>query len=245
MQCKNCKVTFEGNYCCNCGQSAHTHRLNIKHFTHEALHTFTHLDTGILYLIKELFVKPGEVALEYVEGARKKYYPPLQFLILCVAACTFLTVTFHLISANESVMQGQSQRIIDFTRQFNDFAYKYYNVIVFLGVPVNAVFTFLFFKSTKFNYSENLILNTFLSAQHCVLYILFFPFLYFFRDYYFYVIGLYFIISSFYFIWGSLQFFKPRTIAWPSIKLSLIVILHLLVNMILTFTVFLLFIYKK
>jgi len=245
MLCKNCKVNFEGNFCYNCGQKADTHRLNIKHFVHEAVHTFTHLDTGILYLIKELFIQPGLVALDYVQGARKKYYPPLQFLILAVAAATFLTANLHLTGGTESLIEGQSDKMVEYSRQLGEFFTKYFNFILFLGVPVNAFFTYLFFRSSKFNYSENLILNTFLTGQHCIMYIVLSPLLYYFKNYYNYITGFYFLLSSAYFIYGAFQFFKPKNTAGAIVKLSIIMVLHVLINTILATIIFVLFIYKR
>lgn len=76
IECKNCGTAFEGKFCPNCSQKAATHRLTLGHFIHETTHALTHTDKGILLLIKELFVRPGIVAREYVEGKRKKYFNP-------------------------------------------------------------------------------------------------------------------------------------------------------------------------
>ncbi len=245
MECKNCETIFEGNFCNNCGQKSDTHRLTIKHYLHEALHTFTHLDRGIIYLIKELFFNPGEVIRDYIAGARKKYFNPIQFLILGIGISTFLAITFQLFGPTQGgIVPGQSEGVADYLRQFNAFIYKFYNIMLFFSVPFSALFTYLFFRSSKYNFAENLAMNTFLSGERSVIYILFTPFFYFFRTHYFIVTGMYFLCFSAYFIWGYIQFFKPVNKFIAILKCITIIILHVIVNQILMFVTFNLFFYK-
>src|SRR5688500_16468941 len=82
MNCKNCDVLLEGNFCRQCGQKADTNRITFKHFLHEFFHAFTHSDKGILLLMKDLITRPGLVAREYLDGKRKKYFNPLSFLVI-------------------------------------------------------------------------------------------------------------------------------------------------------------------
>jgi hypothetical protein len=245
MECKNCANIFEGKFCNNCGQKTDTHRLTIKHYLHDALHTFTHLDTGIIHLIKELFLRPGEVIREYIGGARKKYFSPMQFLILGIGASTFLAITFQLFGPTQGgAVPGQSEAVADYLRQFNAFIYKFYNIMLFFSVPFSALFTYLFFKSSKYNFAENLVMNTFLSGERSVIYILFTPFFYFFKKYYFIVTAVYFISFSAYFIWGYLQFFKPVNKFTAVIKSIIIIIIHVIINQILMFMTFNFLYYK-
>jgi hypothetical protein len=246
MECKNCGNTFEGKFCNNCGQKADTHRLTIKHYLHETLHTFTHLDTGIIYLIKELARRPGEVVREYVEGARKKYFNPMQFLILGVGVNFFLALTFHLMGPTEGgSVPGQPENIAVFFRQFNAFFYKFYNIMVFFGVPIYAFFSYLFFKSSKYNYAENLILNTFLTGERCLIFILFTPAFYFAKKYYFITLSAYIIAFSAYFIWGYIQFFRPKRKFTAGLKVTAIIFLHLILNQIISMAIFYFFFYKR
>ena len=83
-KCSNCNTslihTFQ--YCQKCGQKTHLHRLNLRDIFHDALHYFTHADKGFLQLLKSLLLKTGTVAKEYVEGKRRKYFPPLNFFLV-------------------------------------------------------------------------------------------------------------------------------------------------------------------
>lgn len=245
MECKNCGNIFEGKFCNNCGQKSDIHRLTIKHYLHDALHTFTHLDTGIIHLIKELFLRPGDVAREYIGGARKRYFSPMQFLILGIGISTFLSLTFHLMGPTQGgTVPGQPEKVVEFFRQFNIYIYKYYNVMQFFSVPVMALLSFLFFKSSRYNYAENLVLNTFLSGQRCVFYIILTPIFYFFEKHYFIVLGVYYVSFCVYFIWGYIQFFNPPNKLTAILKSIALIIIFLIINQFLFMGIFALFFYR-
>src|SRR5687768_6081335 len=89
VTCKNCELPFEGKYCPNCSQKADTHRFTLGHIGHEIFHAFTHADKGIIFLIKELLLRPGKVASEYAAGKIKKYFSPLTFYLLISAFTLF------------------------------------------------------------------------------------------------------------------------------------------------------------
>src|ERR1700730_19439583 len=74
--CLNCgtMLTADDNFCPVCGQKTDTHRISFSHIFHEFFHTLTHADKGVLALLRDLAVKPGMVAAEYIAGKRKKYF---------------------------------------------------------------------------------------------------------------------------------------------------------------------------
>src|SRR5688572_15298735 len=184
MTCKNCSNEFEGKYCNNCGQRADLHRFTLKHALHDFIHTFTHVDSGLFFLMKELFLRPGIVAKEYIEGKRKKYFNPMQYLVLMVAIATFLSANYTLMGPN-NVNPETYSKLNEFTQmvlQFNQFIYKYFNLILFIAVPVMALFSWLFYRGSGYNYAENVIMNVFLAAQRTLIFIMVTPFLFLFRN---------------------------------------------------------------
>jgi hypothetical protein len=162
--CKNCEAPLLGNFCSNCGQTAHVHRVTIKHFLHEFFHAFTHTDKGIFLLIKELILRPGIVAREYLDGKRKKYFSPLTFLIIIASLYAYighLTGFFYALSASDRY-KGRPQFVIE-AMGIMDTSGKV--VSVFLMPVLISLFTRMFFFRSRNNLAENLVLNSMVLGQ--------------------------------------------------------------------------------
>ncbi len=131
--CLNCHQHYLESYkfCHTCGQKASVHRIN----THFLIHAFTHADTGIFYLVKELALKPGVVVKEYVVGARKKYYNPFNFFLITIAISAFLSAYFHLLSGGF--------RLVFFVLIFVIFVilfWQYYSLILYICFTIYILY---------------------------------------------------------------------------------------------------------
>ena len=245
MICKNCGNLFEGKFCNLCGQKAGVRRFTIRLAAREFLHTFTHVDSGILFLIKEMFLRPGITASEYIEGKRKKYFSPVQYLILSIAVSTFLTLKLGVIGLNE-VSPEIFETLNDtqkFFLQFNNFIYRFFNLTLFAGIPVMAMYSKLLYRKSGYNYSENVIFNTFLAAQRTLIYILMMPLLYAYRDKWFIGIGAYYFIFVVYMGWGYVQFFNGGKI-WCIVKYFFVFLLTWVTLQFLSMLIFYLFFFS-
>jgi hypothetical protein len=184
--CKNCQTAFEGKFCPNCSQKADTHRFSLMHFGHELVHAITHTDKGILYLIKELFIRPGIVAREYMEGKRKKYFNPITFLLIMMALQIYASrktdIFTAYITANENFVQSitpknstQNNESLKGLRDLKEKSPKLLEnskLMTFLFIPVMALASWLFFWKSGFNYAENLILNILIQGQSNLLFLI-------------------------------------------------------------------------
>jgi len=241
--CKNCGSILTGKYCSNCSQNADIHRFTLKHALHDFFHSFTHIDRGILFLIKELFTRPGYASKEYIEGKRKKYFNPFQYLFLAVAAATFLSVNYQLMGPKADV-NTIGTGINTFGLQYNAFIYKYFNVIQLVSVPVIALFSWLFYRKSGYNYAENLVFNTFLGAQRTLMYILIAPFLYIFNRYWYIPISVYYIGWLIYYGWAFVQFFNEKK-STVLIKYIISILLFIPAAQLISLGIFYLFFYHK
>lgn len=84
-RCLNCESTLHNsqNYCHNCGQKNHDLRISINHLFYEFIESLTHLDTKIVNTLKSIFLYPGQIILEYINGKRTKYVPPIRLYVFC------------------------------------------------------------------------------------------------------------------------------------------------------------------
>lgn len=160
MICENCNTEFEGKFCSECGQKKIHGRFTIHEIIHNFFHSFTHFDSGVLYLIKELFLRPGIVVKEYISGKRKKYFNPFQLLIIVTAISAFLAVKFYLFGDSNVDRLTDIETPNKFWIQFNDFIFKYYSIVIFVSIPIGAFYTRFIFKKSGYNYAENLIFHT-------------------------------------------------------------------------------------
>lgn len=156
-QCLNCKSIIAGHYCIKCGQKTSTHRFSFQHFLlHDVIHGMFHLDMGILFTIKELVTRPGHSIREYIQGKRVKHFNPITAIIILVSI-TFL-ITTNMIIDKEKLMDPDPDMIKD---EFN-FAKKYYKFMILGEIPIYSLASFFIFRKSKLNYSENLVINSYL-----------------------------------------------------------------------------------
>jgi len=170
--CANCSFPLDQQfrYCPNCSQKVHLHRLTLHDIIHDAIHYFTHADKGIVGLVKDLVVKSGNVAKEYVSGKRKKYFPPLNFYLL-IGTIYVLAIGFVAPKTNVDVLKEHPEinRIQNkdvrqyviriYERQYKALAFinKYSNTVSMIAVPLTCVFYWLFYIRGRYNYTEHMI----------------------------------------------------------------------------------------
>lgn len=87
--CLNCGATVSGAYCSNCGQKAHLHR-SVFHAVEEFLHGITHFDSKLWNTLPLLFVRPGKLTRDYVQGKRARYVAPVALFLLTIFAMFLL-----------------------------------------------------------------------------------------------------------------------------------------------------------
>lgn len=155
--CLNCGHTLTGNYCVNCGQRATTHRFTLKHvFSHDLIHGLFHLDKGFLFTIKELLTRPGYSIREYIEGKRSQHFNYITFLLLMIAFSLFVQVSFGTNIAN--MVQPEAKDAVQYLMHLYQ---KYMKEMYMITIPLYALSTFIVFRSTKQNYAEHLVMNTY------------------------------------------------------------------------------------
>ena len=169
--CKYCSTPGTGVYCSSCGEKLISSRISIGSIFHEVFHFFTHLDHGFPYTLKRLITAPGKMEKEYIEGHRSKYQKPFSMFFLCgtVAALAIYWINLLLL---KHFGGGDSDEAI--------FFHKYWVLLQICMLPFYALITYLFFKSSKLNYGEVMVLElyvfSFLFILLTVIHLFKFPF---------------------------------------------------------------------
>ena len=155
-RCRNCDadITVGQAYCGICGQKCATTRLTMHEIGHNLLHTFVHVDRSILSLARMLLVRPGVVALYYVQGKRTRFFGPFAFLFVVVAAATaaIAFTGFRPVSSSTASSVG-------------DFVQTHVNLYMLAQVPLLAAFLRILDLRGDFIYAEHLVLAAYTSSM--------------------------------------------------------------------------------
>lgn len=181
--CKNCETPnySDFNYCPQCSQKVNLHRISPHEILHEAIHYFTHADKGIFQLIRDLTLKSGVVAKEYINGKRKKYFPPLNFFLLVAAIFVFISnipkevaaidiqkENSELNSISDPVQKEKMIHLYERKEKTMHFIRKYSNLMAMMALPLTAFFFWLFYKKENYNYTEHLVAGMYMLG-YCIL----------------------------------------------------------------------------
>ena len=211
--CKNCfHSLIPGKaYCSNCGQPANTGRLHISHMVHEFFHALFHADKGFFFLIKSLAVNPGNTALRYVQGERKRFFSPFNFLLIIGTIFLFFGQHFN----NLDPLNNDP---------FASFLENYSNLILIVSLPLLAFITWIFFKNSEKNFSECLVLCCYLLGEMYLFYnLVTTPLILAFKSQYQIITIFHGVLWLVYFSWGAIVFFGNK--ALPNILRAAAVII--------------------
>ncbi len=228
--CKNCGHRFEGKFCNNCGQTADTKKINYDYLRHQLTHSLFHIDAGLLYTSKQLFLRPGHTIREYLEGKRVNQIKPFSFILILTGFYILLCHWLHinLFSASEESLKsgiGSGKSL-----NLDEWFLSHFSWVTLATIPLYTVGTWICFYNKGYNFVEYLVLNTYKAGQRLIVQIVFLPFIFLVKHslsigtvmliVYLIDLGLHF--------WTNLQFFrsmKPSNIIVRSIFSNLIMIL--------------------
>ena len=214
--CTNCNNRFTEDFCNKCGQKI-AHKITMGHIGHELVHTFTHADKGFFHLLVQLFVRPGIVGREYIlEGKRKKYFMPFQYIFIIGTIATFIAVNSHFFSNTLSVidqMNGPtSAKQLKFITSFGGLMNKYYNLLILFQLPFFAFASYLIFRKYKLNYAEHLTFQTFISAQSAIISMAIMLVIFLLKQSAVFLVPVVSVFSFAFQIYATKQFFKENNI---------------------------------
>ncbi|MEJ7625747.1 MAG: DUF3667 domain-containing protein [Ferruginibacter sp.] len=259
IACPNCnnELSNAQKFCDVCGQKNSFHRFTVGHVTHEFFHAFTHADSGIIFLVKELALNPGRVASEFVSGKIKKYFSPFTFMLLCVGFFVLMNNVLKTYpdppKPDPKILQviptpearQKYIRLIERSANGTKAMNKHANIITVIAMPLYAFIMWLFFRKRKRNFAEILIAMVFYTAfASLATTVLFNPILAYYKGTpaYIYIFLINALLQSFYYTWGLKTFFNYRSAAgyfkiWP------VMILTYVIWIVLTLLVFFIYVY--
>ena len=90
VTCANCGRSFSGRFCPDCGQDLEDIRRPFAEIARHFLGDFFAFDARIWRTLVPLFTRPGGLTVDYIEGRRARYVPPLKLYVF--AAFLYFTI---------------------------------------------------------------------------------------------------------------------------------------------------------
>ena len=104
--CLNCEAALTGPFCSSCGQR-HQPRLSLRDWLTQAVEVFLELDGPALRTLRDMSLRPGLLASEYVDGRRVRYVNPMRYALLsCGAFLAVLAMTSALLPGTDTMKTG-------------------------------------------------------------------------------------------------------------------------------------------
>src|SRR5688572_23003403 len=226
--CLNCSRALFPNqhYCPHCGQKTDTKRITFRQLTADFLQFILHAERGLWRLLKGLIVRPGQTAIEYVEGKRKRYFNPFAFLALSLAA---MVLIHSFIKPYEAIQEPDpfveirmpNERVRELYRttvhkiaSIQKFGNANLNTLSVLVSPYFAFFLWLFFKRRGRNVAEITVVYILYTAiSNLLASIIISPILAGLKDSgaYWPVFYLSLFLQTCHIVWGLNTFFNYRT----------------------------------
>ena len=153
ITCLNCRHSFEGKFCPNCGQSAEIKRLTWHSLVHQTVHFFMHIEKGFLYTIWSFFVQPGKAAFNYLKGKRRQYQPPVSYILILtgiyIIVHNFIIAHYHL-----HYSLSTTGSVVDFRERSNIMLRTHFTPFILLIIMVSAVVIYKILGTKNFNFIE-------------------------------------------------------------------------------------------
>jgi len=158
--CLNCGRSLDPAlaYCGHCGQKGDTHRLEVADIGHAAVHFFSHADHSALALLRDLALRPGRVAREYVSGRRRKHFSPFTFVLVVVGVASLV------MAASGSVnFQGMAP-----PNPVSAFLQRNLNLVILIQLPLLALFQWALFRREQLHFAEHLAVASYASGFRAI-----------------------------------------------------------------------------
>lgn len=206
--CKNCEKEHDGKFCPECGEPRDYSRLTLKTMLLDFFGSFFSYDSGFNRTMRLLFVDPGKLIHDYINGVRKPYFHPIRLILIFATINAILFVQFDLLeTVTPSNPSDEGQQIV--MKYMQTIMGRYMNLFSIAIVPFLAIMAQMFFRKAKYTFGEHLLIFTYLYSMVLFLSILMTPLQILFPD----DIALHSLlgigITIGYLIYGLLMIYKP------------------------------------
>lgn len=152
--CSNCSEPVDKKYCPSCGSPlSFGNRLQFRSLFVDIFHSIFHTGGGLVFTLKELLGKPGNVLKGYISGKRKVYFSPIKLFL--ISSVIYLAINHWV---NKNVIDAETKEI---SEAMSNFKYG----IVFGNVFVNSFLNWLFFRKYRYSFPEHFVAMLYIQSM--------------------------------------------------------------------------------
>ncbi len=154
--CKACGHRGTGTYCSHCSQAYQLKRISLRILIIDFIQSFANLESGFLYTLKQLMLRPGHMQWEFIHQNRIKYQKPLSFLLICATLAALARYWIY----SQTGFPASDEEISEAV-----FFREYWTLLHIGLLPVYILITYLVFIRSDYNYAEVGVMMIYLFAQ--------------------------------------------------------------------------------
>lgn len=162
--CINCQQEVTSDYCSSCGQKNPVKKINAVNMWNDFLSRVYGFDGMFPRTLRDLTLRPGQAAREYILGNRVKYYGPVGYLFiiltvyLLLASLLGIDLSEYTLASSyiEPSDTGTGQQEV--MLQINHWVLDNMRILSFFMAIWSVLFVWLFFRKSGFNFIESSVL---------------------------------------------------------------------------------------
>ncbi|MEO0899687.1 MAG: DUF3667 domain-containing protein [Bacteroidota bacterium] len=179
--CKTCgsEVAEQANFCPHCGAKQVRGRLTIAALLQNLFSRLVAFDFAFIRTTTRLILRPDEVTLGYIDGARKRYNPPIQYALIGLSMygifqfyfSDFLDLTLEKnflsgFNAGFNNYEGSPEAelrkqkvtsLINWVQSRNQF-------LIFTMIPFMGIFANLLYRKRGYNLAEHMVVSIYAAS---------------------------------------------------------------------------------
>jgi hypothetical protein len=175
MNCKNCGLSLSGKFCSHCGQNSKVGKIDFTSFINDFSESILQIDKGFFYTITELFLRPGRMLDDFLNGKRKNHFKPIAYVLTLSSVYFLITQVNNQSTWIDDMVSGYlngstGKNTIAELPLFVTWFLKNYAYSMLILLPVFSLASFLsFFKFDK-SYIEHIVINSYITGQQTIIY---------------------------------------------------------------------------
>lgn len=162
MTCANCGQEATEIFCAHCGQRTNVKRITFKEGWFDFWSRIYGFDGMFPRTLRDITIRPGKVARDYINGNRVKYYGPVGYFFLMI---TFYLLLLSLLNINISDLIQENQNRFSasakspVTTMITGIVSEYIKILYFTIVFFQALAArYFFFRKSGLNLLEQMVL---------------------------------------------------------------------------------------